>query len=244
MKNALAFLSLIVSAALTANCNGGRGSVTTTAPPGGTQPPPPPSSNQLVYGNHFSSRDSSAYQSLLQICNRCGRKWLSQNYGGGKTYNSCSWLSSDSPLKCQNWSSQGYLQIEFAEKKLPTAATVTIWPQYIYRSHEKWGQSFSVKGEAQPINENEGFSIIIPPSSGLGGQHTLYVESEDTNHVHGGTLNVEARYGGGSGAGVIFTADRMPRVKKNPPALYSCRQRPPDLMSSGSILSFCLSFGH
>ena len=236
-------LTIIATAVLTVNCNGG-GTVTTSPPGGGTTPPSEPSST-IVYGNHFFSRDSSAYQSLLQACNRCGRKWLSPNkWGGGNTYHKCSWLSSDSPLKCQNWSSQGYIQIEFAAKKLPTTATVTIWPQYIYRSHEKWGQSFSVKGEAHPINENKGFSIQLPPSSGLGGLKTLYVESQDTNHIHGGSLNVEARYGGGSEeSNVVFSADSMPRVKKNPPSLYSCRQRPPDLMSTGSLLSFCLSFG-
>ena len=239
MKNSSLAFMFITLALFTINC-GDKGPVSTS--PGGGKPTTPgtPKKNPYVYGNEFLTLDGTAYEILLQACNRCGRKWTTSNYGGGRSYSKCAPLSSNSPLHCKNWTSKGYIQIEFAENKLPTSATVTIWPLYTYRNQEQWGQSFASKGTAEPINENKGFHITL---TGLGGR-ALYVESETTNHVNGGSLNVEVRSGTGDRGTVMISADDMPRVKKNPDAYYSCGQRPPDLLQAGSTNAFCFSFGY
>lgn len=211
-----------------------------TSPGGGKKPTAPGKTNPYVYGNEFFTLDGTAYGIFLQACNRCGRKWTTSNYWGGRSYSKCSPLSSDSPLYCKNWTSKGYIQIEFAQNKLPTSATVTIWPLYTYRNNERWGHSFASSGTAEPINENKGFHITL---TGLGGR-ALHVESQRTNHVNGGKLNVEVRSGTGGRANVIISADDMPRVKKNPAPLYTCGQRPPDLLQAGSTNAFCFSLGY
>lgn len=238
MKNSFLALLFITLTLMTVNC--GDGNKIATTPGGDTKSKPqPPEKHLFVYGNEFTTLDATAYQTLLETCNRCGRKWTTSTYWGGRSYNKCSPLSSRSPLHCKNWSRKGYIQIEFAENKLPTQATVIIYPFYSYRNVEQWGQSFSGQGTAKPINENKGFHIAL---DGL--TRTLYVQSQTTNHVNGGALNVEVRSGSGSSAAAMLSAEQMPRVKKNPPSRYSCGQRPPELVQNGSTNAFCFQIGY
>lgn len=237
MKNSvLLILTSITLALFTVNC--GEKKPVTTGPPGTTPGTP---GHTLVYGNEFFVSDSAAYQSLLESCNRCGRKWLTPS-GGGHAFTKCLTLSSSSPLYCKHWLSQGYLQIEFATRALPTKTTVTLWPKYNYGSRGQWGQSFSAEGTAEPINENKGFFIRL---TGLRGK-ILYVESENTNHVRRNQLDVEVRTREGSNTQTILSVESMPRIKnQNPPSRYSCGERPHDLLSTGnSTATFCLTFGH
>ena len=73
---------------------------------------------------------------------------------------------------------------------------------------------------------------------------TLYVQSQTTNHVKGGKLNVEVSSGTGSKGTVMLSVEQMPRIKNvNPPARYPCGQRPPDLLQSGQTNAFCFNIG-
>ena len=222
MKNSVFIdLTFIILVLFTVNC--GEKEPVTTGP--GKPPIPGTPGHSFVYGNEFFVSDTAAYQSLLESCNRCGRKWLIPRSGGGHGHGKCLTLSSHGPLHCKNWLSQGYLQIEFATRALPTRATVTLWPKYNYGSRGQWGQSFSAEGTAEPIKENKGFFI------------------RTTNHVRRNQLDVEVRTGVGSNAQTMFSVESMIPVKKNPPSRYSCGERPHDLLSTGnSMLDLCISF--
>ena len=235
MKTSSPALIFTILALFTVNCVE-KGPVTTSPPGSGGVTPPHPTKESFVYGSEFDTKDGTAYQALLEACNRCGKKWFSPTSWGGRTYNKCAPLSSNSPLYCKNWTSRGYLQVKFAEKKFPTTAIVTIWPLYTYRSQEQWGQSFEGRGKVEPINENKGFHILVTDLKA----RTFSVQSKTTNHVNGGTLNVEVH----SGGTIMLSAEQMPRIKDaNPPARYPCGQRPPDLLHSGQTNAFCFNIG-
>ena len=126
-----------------------------------------------VYGNHFSVYKTDSYETLLSVCRRCQTGNLT-TYPGGFTYH---WeLFGKNYRKCKHWNSAGYLQIEFAEKKLPTKATISIWPKL--NNYDRWGVAFSVTGNARPINKNSGFQVLV----NFGAQ-ALNIYSDDSNHV-------------------------------------------------------------
>ena len=194
MKKAWILVGFLFGSSLFTNCN--NASTNVEIPPKNFSTSKKPlTSTQLVWGGHFNVDNSGRYEDLLVACRRCGTKRVIQNpYGGGVTYQKF-WVPDSHPKECQNWRSTGYMQVEFAELKLPTKATVSFQPKYSHSSNEYWGQPFAVKGEARAINENEGFAITLTPSSGLGGNRNLYILSSGTQHLNRGELDVEIIYG-------------------------------------------------
>ena len=219
-------LSLFLTALFAIQCN--------TSGPAVTTPTHHTNTTHTQTATHFTYHagfytSNSAYSDLLRACNRCGRKWILPHTGGlGRPYRKCSWLSRNSELRCENWGSAGHIQIQFAEKKLPTQAKVTIQPKFSGHQ-ERWGHSFTAKGTARAINENEGFSIELSSVGGLGGNKVLHIESTRTNHVNEEHLSdVEAHYGNGSEAEILFSVDLLSRQKTVlKPSQYSCADRPP-----------------
>ena len=150
-----------------------------------------------VYGNHFRVQNSSGYETLLSDCKRCGTKRLINQFGGGVTYQRF-WVPRSDPKRCRNWSSEGYVQIEFEEKKLPTKARLSIWPKYTgaERLVPEWsGEPFEITTTARSVNENKGFQMVIHPSDGLGGLNSLTVTSDQDNHVKQSELHITVSYG-------------------------------------------------
>ena len=174
----------------------------------------PVSSVKYIYGNHFRVQNSTWYETLLEVCRRCGTRRFITGPGGGTTYQKF-WVSRHDPKRCRNWSSQGYMQIEFAEEKLPTKATVLIQPKYTgaYSSLTlEWGQPFEITAMAQPINENKGFQISVNPSDGLGGVYSLIVQSNYSNHVKQSALDIIVTYGQSDVQTIIF--GKLEKLKK------------------------------
>ena len=184
-----------------------------------------------VYGNHFRVYNSKLYRSLLETCSRCGLERLLQGPFGQTQYQRF-WTSSESPKRCENWLSKGYIQIEFLENKLPTTAKVLIQPQYtgparIYNFEGKeqkiWGEAFEISGvTARPINENEGFEILVSPADGLLGNYNLVIESEDSNHVKDSELHITVSYGQSDSQTIISQA--LQTQSQRATAQYSCSQ--------------------
>lgn len=145
-----------------------------------------------VYGQKFSASGGSLYSKLLEACRRCGLERFFDTPSG--TAYQRFWILGDSVRDCKNWGG-GYIQIEFQENKLPTTATVSIWPEYTGSNapFNPWGQPFAVSARAKPINENEGFQIILTPSDGL--RDNLNIWSEYSNHVNKSYLDIEVSYG-------------------------------------------------
>ena len=194
-KTPLAFfrLSLIAGFAFTMNCNNTDTIITGIEDPIHeivTEITP----SVLVWGNYFSSTNGG-YSELLERCRRCGRKRVSPSSFGGAVYEVHVPFSSRSPRRCSNWNARGYLQIEFAEERLPTTATVTIQPEYSKGSKRFWGEPFSIQSTANAINENKGFQIILTPKKGLGGTKNLYIYSESNNQLDGTEMGVTVTYG-------------------------------------------------
>lgn len=151
--------------------------------------------NIYVYGNYFRVRSSSSYETLMASCRRCGLKRFF-NLPGGSTVYQRFWTWDDTdPKRCENWNNQGYIQIEFQEKRLPTKAKVSIRPKYTGARPDYWGEPFEITTEAKAINENEGFQILVRPTDGLGGVYTLDIRSEYSNHVLDSDLAVTVTYG-------------------------------------------------
>lgn len=167
--------------------------VTSPTPP--APPAPPAGETGIFYANSFTAQNNSAYQLLISSCKRCGMKRLIEHPGGGATYQRFWGFDSD-PKRCKNWNTSGYLQIHFYEKKLPTTAVVSILPQYTGTASEHWGEPFSVTAQANAINENKGFEILLTPKMGLGGVDILKIKSEYSNHVNDYSLQLMVIYGG------------------------------------------------
>ena len=196
MKNLLFIILIGLSFLFVLACNDKNAQVKGNLPKAPV-PLKPVSSVKYIYGNHFRVQNSTWYETLLEVCRRCGTRRFITGQGGGTTYQRF-WVSRADPKRCRNWSSQGYMQIEFAEKKLPTKATVLIQPKYTgtYSSLAlEWGQPFEITALAQPINENKGFQISVNPSDGLGGIYSLIVQSNYSNHVQQSALEITVTYG-------------------------------------------------
>lgn len=148
------------------------------------------------YGAHFQVSHSGLYEILLASCRRCGTERF-LDYPGGTVYQK-SWVLKDHPKRCRNWNSQAYMQIIFAERKLPTQAKVLIQPKYTGTGYiaKKWGEPFEIKATARAINENKGFQILVNPDGGLGGIRSLNIQSRSSNHVNQSDLDITVTYGG------------------------------------------------
>ena len=184
------------------SCNNKDTSVTGTLPGAHKTGPKQETSSApgYTYGNHFSTRNSFWYESLLSTCRRCGTKRLI-----GDTYQRY-YVTKPDPKRCRNWAREGYIQIEFEEKKLPTRATLSIWPKYTGSDRSVWewgGAPFGLTVEARPINEDEGFQMLINPNDGLSGISSISVTSDYTNHVKDSQLYVVVAYGQGDSQTII-----------------------------------------
>ena len=195
-----------------------------------TSPRPPSSSptqpktaitgqNGFFYGNSFRVQNSSAYEKLMESCRRCGTRRLISNPGGGTTYQRF-YVGHSDPKRCRNWNTDGYIQIHFKERKLPTVAVVSIQPKYA--NSNRWGEPFSITAQANPINENNGFEILLNPTDGLGGVNTLIVRSMYSNHVLKDSLSLTVIYGQDDSQTVI--SETIPRLTKRAikKSFYTC----------------------
>ena len=163
-----------------------------------------PSGPLYIYGNYFQAQNSGTYKELLESCRRCGTRRFITGPWGGTSYQRFYTLS-DNPKRCNNWVGQGYIQIIFKEKRLPTTATVSILPKYTGSGQvlNPWGEPFEVTAEARPINENKGFEIVISPSAGLKGVHDLTIQSSHSHHVEDSRLSVTVVYGSVDGPTIL-----------------------------------------
>ena len=158
-------------------------------------------SSEILFGAYFDIINSNLYELLMASCRRCGLKRFHTSPFGGVTYQRIyDIFNNDIIQKCDNWTSSGYMQIKFDSPKLPTTASITIKPKSNKRDPFNansyiWGEAFTIKGTAQPINENNGFNLRLFPSDGLGGTLSLIIRSSDSNHVKKDELNVDVTYG-------------------------------------------------
>lgn len=156
--------------------------------------PPVVSEILYVYGSEFSVGYTASYETLMSACRRCGEKRYYETPSGNTVYQR---FYGHEGKKCRNWNSAGYIQIAFHENKLPTATTVTIQPKYSGPNtpSNPWGEPFEVTSTANPINENEGFQILLHREDGLGGVRSVNIRSEYTNHVLNSSLDITVSYG-------------------------------------------------
>ena len=185
-----------------------------------------------VYGEYFRVYNTSIYRRLLETCRRCGLKRLIQGPYGQTQYQRF-WTGHQDPKRCENWLSKGYIQIEFLENRLPTTAKVLIKPKYtgsavVYdfqgAEQEIWGEAFEIKAQARPINENDGFEILVSPSDGLLGVYSLVIRSKNTNHVRDSTLNITISYGQNDSQTIVSQQLKSLDKRAVPPAQFSCSQ--------------------
>ncbi|MDE0091659.1 MAG: hypothetical protein OXN83_00035, partial [Oligoflexia bacterium] len=183
-----------------------------------------------VYGNYFRVYNANRYRLLLEACHRCGLKRLVQGHFGQTQYQRF-WTTSESPKRCENWLSQGYIQIEFSENKLPTTAKILIQPKYtgsarIYglggKAQDIWGEAFEVTTSARPINENEGFEILVSPAEGLLGVYTMVIKSEETNHVKDSDLYITVSYGQSESQTIISQTLKQLSERAVAPPQFDC----------------------
>ncbi|MCY4321443.1 MAG: hypothetical protein OXC37_03435 [Bdellovibrionaceae bacterium] len=235
MKSKINFIALIFSIGFLLSCDKSPAIVAGQLPQGPVQVVGDPSINtapRYVYGNHFKVYSTNQYKTLLESCRRCGVKRLLQGPFGQTQYQRI-WTSYGDPKRCDSWSSQGYVQIEFVDNKLPTTAKFLIQPKYngYLKSYnldgsqaDIWGEPFEITAEARAINENKGFEILVSPADGFLGVYSIVIKSEYTNHVKDSKLEVEINYGESDGYTVISqTLDKLSK-RAVQPARFKCSQ--------------------
>ena len=223
------FIPLFFLTGLLFACSSGPEKGVTIGNPNPVRQPPAKSSGAakkksgIFFGNSFRPQSRGDYKLLLESCLRCGRKQLC----GGTYHKQIFSLTRNDPQLCDGWISEGFIQIEFKEKKLPTEAIVTIQPKHSRIGWGYWGRTaaFAAKARAYPINKNRGFAIDLNRGGGLGGQYPLKIKSEDSNHVKQSSLSVEAEYGPPSGGNIIIEED-LPLLRERAvaPPKATCRQ--------------------
>lgn len=178
----------------------------------------------FIFAGEFQVVNSGHYETLLKTCSRCGTKRLIQT-PFGDNYERYWSLGGESLKECGNWLSEGFLQLEFAEKKLPTPVKILFQPKY-RGSRDIWGYSFELTGDAKAINKNEGFEIIIPPNRGLGGLYNMILSSTSNNHVTSSDLFISVKYGplGETIMEPSLTEYTNRGIEKSQ---FSCREYPP-----------------
>jgi len=185
---------------------------------------PPETPALHIYSGAFQVVNSGAYKTLLETCSRCGTKRITQTPFG--TRYERHWSLGESTKACDNWLSEGFIQLDFAENRLPTSVKVLFQPKY-RGSVDQWGWPFELTAEARPINQSQGFEIVIPPNSALGGLYPLILSSTTSNHVTHTDLTISVSYGATNQSQIIME----PRLKKytdravETPEL-SCREYP------------------
>lgn len=190
------------------NVHTGQSPHTTTHATPQQEPPP-----KHAFGNYFNVRDQNSYQRLLEHCRRCGTKRL---HADG-SYQRIWTLSDSNPKQCRNWLNKGYIQIEFLEDSLPSRAVVRIKPGYMNTSSgqvSNWGEAFEATATAQPINQDEGFYILLKPEHGLGGGGNLSIEAQRANHIDDNSLSISASYGNRSDGTSTFEVELVRLSKR------------------------------
>lgn len=206
--NKIFFLfALFAGLVFVSSCNSQKEEVSGLTPKAPKQPALPPSTEapSYVFAGSFRVVNSGVYETLMRTCARCGTKRLIETPFG--TRYERYWSLGESLKECRNWLSEGFLQLEFTEQKLPTSVKVLIQPKY-RGSSDVWGYAFEFTGTAVSINQNKGFEIVISPNQGLGGVHNIVLSSSSSNHVEYSDLSLNVMYGA---SGQIF-AD--PTLKK------------------------------
>ena len=224
VKTIIAFTFLFFSILSLSNCKSKPVNVTGQLPkapaPVAIQPNTSAQKSVYVYGNYFRVYNANRYLTLLEACRRCGLKRVVQGPFGQSQYQRF-WTTSGDPKRCDSWNSKGYIQIEFLENKLPTTAKVLIQPQYTGqfknysfdgKAQEVWGEAFEITTTARPINENEGFEILVSPSEGLLGVYTMVIRSDEDNHVRDSEIYVTVSYGQSDTQTII--TQQLKRLKK------------------------------
>ena len=228
MKNLLFSIFIGCSLLLVLNCKKNHVKVRgSPSPTDSTYSPTKRTGYVAAYGQVFKVQNSSLYEKLLEACKRCGTKRLIENSDGSTTYQDHDFLwgtQKGDPKRCDSWNAEGYIQIVFAEKKLPTKATVSIWPKYtggitgflcFDGLNREWCKEsiFEVTATANPINENKGFQILMTPTHGLGGTHFLSIYSNYSNHVKQSELDITVTYGRQQDSqNIIF--EKLPKLNK------------------------------
>ena len=241
-KELFVFLVLAISTLPLLYCEGG--GKRRASSPGATPPSTYPSGTTLptapafVWGGWFEVTDSGRYETLLELCSRCGTLQITPYSIKGAL------VIGDSPLKCDSWLQKGYLQIEFAANKLPTDVAVIFQPEYSSygawggRQQRCFGHPFAVRGRAIAVNNSEGFSITLTPANGLGGPENLYIVSQNSHHVSQHTLEVDINYGGEGDwarrSQILSAILQKQGTKPISSVQFTCRQYPPHFIQSCS----------
>ena len=175
----------------------------------------------IIFSGNFQVVNSGLYETLLKICSRCGTKRIIQTPFGSRYERF--WILGESVKKCRNWLNGGFLQLEFAEKKLPTSVKVSFQPKY-RGSQDFWGHPFELTAQAVAINQNEGFEIIIHPNQGLGGNYNMILSSNSSNHVTHSDLSILVTYGSGE---VLMESSLKKYLNRGiEKSQFSCREYP------------------
>lgn len=175
--------------------------------------------SSVFFGGYFNPVNSGLYKLLLSSCRRCGTKRIVDT-PGGTVYQRIWTLSKKDPRRCENWLQEGYLQVEFEKLVLPATATVSIQPKY---RNGEWGEAFSIKATARPINENKGFSIQVYPNQGLGGSYYMTVKSISNNPSQS-QLDVAVYYGRQEDSSEMIYAPLSRLKSKSIDAIFTCDQ--------------------
>ena len=224
LKRSFFYFAMGASLAFLGSCNKDKGKVAGLLPTGPTEPlgteTPVVNAPLHVFAGSFQVVNSGPYETLMRTCSRCGTKRLI-NTPWGTRYERY-WSLGESYKECGNWLSGGFLQLEFAERKLPTSVKVLIQP--LYRgSVDTWGFPFELTATAVPINKNQGFEIFISPSQGLGGVYNMILSSDSTNPVEFSDLSINFMYGS---LGQIIAHPTLKKYTSRwvEEAQYSCRE--------------------
>ena len=225
LKNSFFFVFCLF---LLGSCNNEKKPVSGSLPteplvPGSEQTPVIPA---YIYAGSFNVVNSNVYESLLTTCSRCGEKRLISTPFGD--HYERHWSLGDSVKACKNWLREGFLQLDFAKRTLPSPVKILIQPKYFTSSGKKEGYPFEVSSTAEPINENKGFEIIVSPNQGLKGIYDMVISSNSTNPYEYSNLSVSIKYGSSSQVLAQFSIkEYTARWKTN--QIYTCDKYPPDI---------------
>ena len=139
--------------------------------------------SRKLYGGSFrvevQNRDyiGSPMTLFLEHCGSCSERRMGVNV---QDYRECS----------GNWDREGSIQIEFREKRLPTNAYISLWPKYTGSdsSAPEWGNSIEIVAVAKPINQGQGFQIVMRDKEGVSG--SIIIKSDNSNHLNQPELDI------------------------------------------------------
>ena len=77
--------------------------------------------------------------------------------------------------------------------------------------------------EARPINESEGFEIVVTPKDGIRG-NIMVIKSENTNHVRNSVLDIGVSYGQSDSYTIISESIEKLQSRGITSSSVSCKQ--------------------